>query len=158
MVHFEDALTFCRKAGYRPELAWTCYNYAEALLQLGHPGDHARAISLLDESLAISYGLGMRPLAERVATIREQSQPRGLTAAYPDGLSQREVEVLCRVAAGKSNREIAEELVIAEGTVRRHVSNIYNKIGAINRSDATRYALRAGLVELDEMPSTSGQQ
>jgi hypothetical protein len=51
-----------------------------------------------------------------------------------------------------------EELVIAEGTVRRHVSNTYNKIGAINRSEATRYALRAGLVELDEMLSTTGHE
>jgi DNA-binding CsgD family transcriptional regulator len=158
MVHFEDALAFCRQAGYQPELAWTCSNYAEALLQHGHPGDHARAISLLDESLAISQELGMRPLTERATTLQQQSQSQSLRAAYPDGLSQREVEVLCRVAAGKSNREIAEELVIAEGTARRHVSNIYNKIGAINRSDATRYALRAGLVEVDEMPSTSGQQ
>jgi DNA-binding CsgD family transcriptional regulator len=158
MVHFEDALAFSRQAGYQPELAWTCYDYANALLQRGHPGDHARATSLLDESLAISQELGMRPLAERVASLQQQSQSQSLRAAYPDGLSQREVEVLCRVAAGKSNREIAEELVIAEGTVRRHVSNIYNKIGAINRSDATRYALRAGLVEVDEMPSTSGQQ
>jgi DNA-binding CsgD family transcriptional regulator len=158
MVHFEDALAFCRQAGYRPELAWTCYNYAEALLQRGQPGDHARAISLLDESLAIAQELGMRLLAERVTTLREQSQPRNLIPAYPGGLSHREVEVLCRVAAGKSNREIAEELVIAEGTVRRHVSNIYNKIGTINRSEATRYALRAGLLELDEMLSTSGQQ
>jgi DNA-binding NarL/FixJ family response regulator len=69
MVHFEDAFAFCRKAGYQPELAWTCYNYAEALLQLGHPGDHARAISLLDESLAISQELGMGPLAQRVAAL-----------------------------------------------------------------------------------------
>jgi DNA-binding CsgD family transcriptional regulator len=152
MVHFEDALTFCRQAGYRPELAWTCYGYAEALLQRSHPGDHAKAMSLLEESLAISQELGMRPLAERVATLQEQSQAQGPTVAYPDGLSQREAEVLCRVAAGKSNREIAE------GTVRRHVSNIYNKVGTINRSEATRYALRAGLLESDEMPSTSDQQ
>jgi ATP/maltotriose-dependent transcriptional regulator MalT len=150
MVHFEDALVFCRQAGYRPELAWTCYNYAETLLRRGHPGDHAMAMSLLDESLVISQELGMRPLAERVAILQQQSQPRSLIPAYPDGLSQREMEVLCRVAAGKSNREIAEELVIAEGTVRRHVSNIYNKIGAINRSEATRYALRAGLPISDQ--------
>jgi ATP/maltotriose-dependent transcriptional regulator MalT len=158
MVHFEDALAFCRQAGYRPESAWTCYDYAKALIQRGHPGDYAKAMSLLDECVAITYELHMRPLAERVAILREQSQPRNLIPSYPDGLSQREVEVLCRVAVGKSNREIAEELVIAEGTVRRHVSNIYNKIGTINRSEATRYALRAGLLKLDETPSTSGQQ
>jgi DNA-binding CsgD family transcriptional regulator len=158
MVHFEDALVFCRQAGYRPDLAWTCYDYAETLLQRSHPGDHGRAMSLLDESLAISQELGMRPLAKRVATLQDQSQLRNLIPAYPDGLSQREVEVLCRVATGKSNQEIGEELVIAEGTVRRHVSNIYNKIGAINRSEATRYALRAGLLELDEMPPAAGHE
>ena len=37
--HFEDALAFCRKAGYRPELAWTCYDYADTLLQRNSLGD-----------------------------------------------------------------------------------------------------------------------
>ena len=39
MVHFEDALDFCRRAGYRPVLAWTCCDYADALLQRNEPGD-----------------------------------------------------------------------------------------------------------------------
>ena len=59
---------------------------------------------------------------------------------------RREVEVLRLVAQGKSNREIGEELVITEGTARRHVSNIYQKIGLNNRSEATSYALREGLL------------
>ncbi len=71
MVHFEDGLVFCRKAGYRPELAWTCHDYADTLLQRNITGDHARAMSLLDESLAISRELGMRPLMERVLSRRE---------------------------------------------------------------------------------------
>lgn len=71
------------------------------------------------------------------------------TPDYPSGLSQREVEVLRLVALGKSNREIGEELVISEGTARRHVSNIYQKIGVNNRSEATSYALREGLVSSD---------
>ncbi len=69
--HFEDASTFCRKAGYRPELAWTCCDYADTLLQRNEPGDREKAVSLLDESLAISSGLGMRPLMERVLSRRE---------------------------------------------------------------------------------------
>ena len=68
--HFEDALTFCRK-GFRPELAWTCCDYADTLLQRNEPGDRAKAMSLLDESLAISSELGMRPLMERVLSRRE---------------------------------------------------------------------------------------
>ncbi len=71
VAHFEDALAFCRKGGYRPELAWTCCDYADTLLQRNNPGDHEKAISLLDESLAISTELGMRPLMERVQSRQE---------------------------------------------------------------------------------------
>ncbi|MCH8281148.1 MAG: tetratricopeptide repeat protein, partial [Chloroflexi bacterium] len=71
VAHFEDALAFCRNAGYRPELAWTCCDYADMLLQRDGDGDRAKAMSLLDESLAISSELGMRPLMERVLSRRE---------------------------------------------------------------------------------------
>ncbi len=71
MAHFEEALAFCRKAGYRPELGWTCWDFADALLQRNNPGDREKSMSLLDESLAISSELGMRPLMERVLTRQE---------------------------------------------------------------------------------------
>jgi tetratricopeptide (TPR) repeat protein len=80
--HFEDALTFCRKAGYRPELAWACCDYADWLLhrvgaqsrQVGTPlqdTDRRKAMALLDEALNISRELGMRPLMERVLARRQ---------------------------------------------------------------------------------------
>ena len=69
--HFEEALVFCRKGGYRPDLAWTCCDYADTLLQRNEPGDREKAISLLDESLGITTELGMRPLMERVLSRRE---------------------------------------------------------------------------------------
>jgi NarL family two-component system response regulator LiaR len=65
-------------------------------------------------------------------------------------LTPRELDVLKRVAQGKSNREIAEELVLAEGTVRTHVSNILSKLHLASRTQATLYALREGLASLDE--------
>ena len=144
--HFEDALAFCRKAGYRPELAWTCHDYAEALLQSSGRGDQAKARSLLDESLALSTELGMRPLTERVATLQEraESQP-ARPPAYPDGLTQREVEVLRLIAAGKTDREIAGELVIGVTTVNTHVRNLLNKTSTSNRTEAASYATRHGL-------------
>ena len=75
-AHFEDSLAFCRRAGSRPELAWTCCDYADTLLQRASTGsaqadDRDSAMSLLDESLAISTELGMRPLMERVLSRRE---------------------------------------------------------------------------------------
>ena len=62
--HFEDSLVFCHNAGYLPELAWTCHDYADVLLQRNGPGDHARVLSLLDEAIGITNELGMRPLTE----------------------------------------------------------------------------------------------
>jgi non-specific serine/threonine protein kinase len=62
-------------------------------------------------------------------------------ATYPAGLSLREVEVLRRVAAGLTNAEIAEALVISPRTVDAHLTSIYGKIGVKSRSAATRFAL-----------------
>ncbi len=71
VAHFEQGLSLCRKAGYRPELAWTCPGYADAIRERNGPEDPAKAVVLLDESLAISSELGVRPLMERVLSRRE---------------------------------------------------------------------------------------
>ena len=67
-AHFEEALAFCRKAGARPELAWTCCDYADLLHERASTGsaqateeDRAKVVALPDESLAIARELGMRP-------------------------------------------------------------------------------------------------
>lgn len=60
----------------------------------------------------------------------------------PDGLTPREIQVLRLIASGRSNREIAEHLVLSERTVARHVTNIYAKIGAHSKANATAYAFR----------------
>ena len=69
-----------------------------------------------------------------------------------DPLTEREMEVLRLVAQGLSNEDIAERLVIAERTVRTHVSNILGKLHLANRTQAALYALREGLASLDEAP------
>ena len=65
-------------------------------------------------------------------------------------LTEREVEVLRLVAKGRSNQEIAEALVIGEGTVRTHVSSILSKLHLANRTQAALYALREGLAPLED--------
>jgi NarL family two-component system response regulator LiaR len=74
----------------------------------------------------------------------------------PDPLSERELEVLRLLAQGKSNREIAEQLVIAELTVRTHVSNILGKLHLASRTQAALYALKEGLASLDDVPANMG--
>jgi len=68
----------------------------------------------------------------------------------PEPLTEREVEVLRLVAQGRSNQEIAEELVISEATARTHVSNILRKLHLASRTQAALYALREGLASLDD--------
>jgi len=64
----------------------------------------------------------------------------------PDNLTQRELEILALLAAGASNERIARELSISSRTVERHIGNIYLKIGAHNRAEATAFAFRHSLV------------
>jgi DNA-binding NarL/FixJ family response regulator len=64
-------------------------------------------------------------------------------------LTPRETEVLVCITRGLSNREIAEQLAIAEKTVRIHVSSLLDKMGARDRTQATIYALQRGLVHLE---------
>ncbi|MCH7621130.1 MAG: AAA family ATPase [Chloroflexi bacterium] len=145
-VHFEDALAFCRRAGYRPDIAWTCHDYADTLLQRNGPGDKSSATALLDESLAISTELGMRPLMARVNAlqVRAETQRAG-GPVYPNGLTPREVEVLRLVASGKTSAEIAADLVLSRRTVERHISNIYSKTEVRSRAEATAFAFTHGL-------------
>jgi DNA-binding NarL/FixJ family response regulator len=75
--------------------------------------------------------------------LRELITPQDLPI---EPLSEREREVLVLVAQGHSNREIAERLVLAEGTVKNHVSNILGKLQAENRTQAADIARRHGLV------------
>ena len=101
---------------------------------------------LLEEALTLAQELEMIPLRERVEALLSTLRPASSAApAYPDGLTQREVEVLRLVALGKSNNDIAEELFISLRTVANHVTNILSKIGASNRTEAAIYATRRDL-------------
>jgi two-component system NarL family response regulator len=65
-----------------------------------------------------------------------------------DALSAREVEVLQRMGAGKSNKEIGAELFISEGTVKSHVKSIFTKLDVVSRTEALATATRRGLIQL----------
>jgi HD-GYP domain-containing protein (c-di-GMP phosphodiesterase class II) len=73
--------------------------------------------------------------------------PLGVRQGYPAGLTEREAEVLRLVAQGRTNREIAEALVITEKTAGHHVEHIYNKIGVSTRVGAALFAMQHDLLE-----------
>ena len=67
---------------------------------------------------------------------------------WPAGLTDREVEVLRRLARGRSNKEIARELHVSDGTVHTHVINVYGKIEVNTRAGAALFALEHDLIQL----------
>ena len=70
----------------------------------------------------------------------------GRSGPLPDGLTEREAEVLRLIAAGRSNAEIGTDLFVSEATVKTHVNRIFAKTGSRDRSQAVAYAHRRGLV------------
>lgn len=92
------------------------------------------AIQNVDRNLRYFPRVALDRLAERMPSV---------------DLTPRESEVLVCITQGRSNREIAEQLRIAEKTVRIHVSSVLDKMGARDRTQATIYALQRGLVHLD---------
>jgi DNA-binding CsgD family transcriptional regulator len=145
LASFEHAAALAGRLQARPMVAHILEGQARALLALDRPGDRQRAAALLGQVVATAAELGIRGLGERAgALLEELAAP---AAAWPAGLTGREVEVLRLIAAGCSNRAIAQALFISPNTVLRHVSNIFAKTGVANRAEAAAYATRQGLAE-----------
>jgi DNA-binding CsgD family transcriptional regulator len=104
-------------------------------------GDEEGAALEFEAARAAFDGLGAAPDVARVDALSVRAET---TETY--GLSPRELEVLRLVAAGRTNRDIAEELVVSEHTVARHVQNIFAKLGVSSRTGATAFAFEHGLV------------
>ncbi len=91
----------------------------------------------------------LHPVIQR-KLMRELNRSSSLSPV-DEALTEREVEVLILVARGPSNQEIGTLLFISERTVRTHVSNILNKLHLVNRTQAALYALKQGLVTLEQV-------
>ena len=80
------------------------------------------------------------------ATERDATGAASPVAELPEPLSERELEVLALIAAGKSNRRIATELFVSVGTVKTHLNNAYRKLGAHSRTQAVARARELNLI------------
>ncbi len=102
------------------------------------------------EAAAAGQGV-LDPAVQTALVDAARSGPTGTAAtsgaALPDGLTEREAEVLTLIAQGRSNTEIAAQLYVAEATVKTHVNRIFAKTGSRDRAQAAIYAHRHGLVK-----------
>jgi DNA-binding CsgD family transcriptional regulator len=103
-------------------------------------GDRESALIEWENARRVFEQLGAAPDLARLAALV------GDGPAESSGLTPRELDILRLVATGRTNRAIADELVISEKTVARHISNIFTKIDVSSRSAATAYAYDRGLV------------
>lgn len=140
MGYFEEALQFCRYAGYRPELAWSCHDYAQALVARDRTRDRAHAALLLAEAEAIATELGMHPLLVRIAGFRQRHREK--LDRQEAALSPRELKVAQLLGTGRTNQEIADVLFISTHTVAAHVARILAKTGCKNRTEAAAFIER----------------
>ncbi|CAM5672644.1 helix-turn-helix transcriptional regulator [Streptomyces aurantiogriseus] len=146
------------------DLARVRFRSAEALLASGSGEDERdRATELLRLAHAVADHLGARPLADAVALLAQRARLT-LTATpgpAPDdparalGLTSRERDVLRLVSAGRTNRQIAEELFISPKTASVHVSNILSKLGVSGRGEAAAVAHRLGLFPAEVLQAPS---
>ena len=103
-------------------------------------GDEDAAVLELDAARSAFARLGAAP---DLAALDALTEPQAAASA---GLTPRELEVLRLVAAGRTNKAIASELVLSERTVERHVSNILAKLGVSSRAGATAHSYEHDLV------------
>jgi DNA-binding CsgD family transcriptional regulator/tetratricopeptide (TPR) repeat protein len=148
------AVAAWERLGRPYRLAYARFRQAEALLAAA--GDRDAAAEALRRAAAVTGRLGARLLDAEVKALAQRArldlaEHAAATAAgtpapaEPLGLTPREAEVLALVAAGRSNRQIAETLFISPKTASVHVSNILAKLGVAGRVEAAAVAHRLGL-------------
>jgi len=110
---------------------------------------------LLKDTDSDELGRAIKAAAEGRVHLAPQAAARLMhevrTPESPEALTERESEVLRLLALGKANKQIASELFIEEKTVKAHVSSILRKLGVQSRTQAALYAVRTGLVSLEEL-------
>ncbi len=131
LPHLRSAWRGWLNQGARYEAAWARTRIGQAFRAMDD-----------EDSAAAEFVVAGRTFTELGATLARREVERLSGTERPDGLTARELEVLRLVAAGRSNPQIAAELVLSEKTVARHLSNIFGKTNVKSRTEAAAYAFQ----------------
>ncbi|MFJ8051954.1 AAA family ATPase [Streptomyces luteogriseus] len=164
---WSEVVTAFEPLGRPYDLARVRYRLAESLLTGAGEDERERATELLRLAHTVACHLGARPLADAATALGRRARlpltpatepgPAPADPAEALGLTSRERDVLRLVAAGHTNRRIAQELFISPKTASVHVSNILGKLGVSGRGEAAAVAHRLGLFPAEVlMPGPAG--
>jgi DNA-binding CsgD family transcriptional regulator len=161
---WESAVAACRAVGHTYLEGYAHWRHAEALLSLRRARGGAQALAhahaLATRIGAVSLRHEVELLARRarvdLGATHTEDTAETATSSQPargTGLTPRQLEVLALIAAGMTNREIAQKLFITEKTAAAHVSSILAGLRVRSRVEAATAAHRLGLVATDDIPS-----
>ena len=142
-MYYAQALEAARKIRFRPELALTHLRLAELLVEEPNERERSEALEHLGTAIPELREMKMQPSLERALALSTRASlpaVEPLSGGVADRLTAREREVTGLLADGLSNREIAEKLVLSEGTVEVHVKRILSKLGFRSRSQVAAWA------------------
>lgn len=142
--YLRDGIEDLRSRDCRLKANWATYWLAETLLDRGDPGDEENARTIAHEVIENTEKIGMVFLHQKTEKLLRRIPDGG--GAYPGGLTEREVDVMRLVAEGLTNNGIGDKLFISSKTVGTHMKHIFAKIGVSNRTEASAYAIRNGLI------------
>jgi DNA-binding CsgD family transcriptional regulator/tetratricopeptide (TPR) repeat protein len=142
-VHFERALAMDRRMGAVTHQVETLAAWSRHIARRTGTAGEPSAAALADEGRALARRIRHRRVLYDLAA---EPSPAPARPQLPDGLTERELDVLRLVAEGLSNREIGERLFISANTAANHVRSILGKTAAANRTTAAMYATEHGLL------------
>jgi len=138
---YQAAVAACQAGGHTRVAVEAMIGLGRVRYQLGQADEAAQQLRTAE---ALAHQIANRQLmAEVTAALAETGD--GQAGWLPGNLTSRQAEVLRLLADGLSNKEIAARLYLSPGTVERHLTTIYHKLGLGGRVDATRYAVENGL-------------
>ena len=132
-------------------LVLTMYDEPRLVRRLLALGAHAYLVKNATREELVAAVRTVHRVRDRVVLSVSRSTADRLEGAGKSTLSIRELEVLLLAARAMSNSQIATQLHISDGTVKRHLSNIYGKLGVSSRADAAKKALTNGLITFRDL-------